>query len=137
MPTEMLFFSVSTCKHMEKLSMLELAFLGDAIHTVFVRRNLLKLNNQRLDILNKEASKLCSAKNQSKVLEKLLPALNEEECDIVRRARNSKAKHSAKNASSADYHKATAFEALVGWLYVNKNEKRLNEILELSVFQEE
>ena len=51
----------------------------------------------------------------------------------MRKARNSKPKHSAKNANPADYHKATAFEALVGWLYLNQKEERLEEILKFSI----
>ena len=117
--------------------MQELAFLGDAIHTAFVRKSLLKDTQQKLDSLNRNASRFCSAKTQSKVLTSLLPLLNEEENDIVRRARNSKPKHSAKNANPAEYHKATAFEALIGWLYLNEYKERLNQFLNLSIVDEE
>lgn len=118
-------------------SMLELAFIGDAIHTAFIRNYLIKNNQFKLDILHKNASKFCSAKFQSKVLDSIIALLSEEESDIVRRARNTKTKHIAKNACTADYHKATSFEALIGWLYLNNQKERLNEILNLSILKEE
>ena len=62
--------------------------------------------------------------------------LNDDEANIVRMARNTKTKHSAKNADPATYHKATSFEALIGWLYVNDKKDRLDEILKQSTMEE-
>lgn len=121
------------CDNMKNYSMQELAFLGDAIHTLYVRKNIVEKGEIKLNELNKICSKFCSAKWQSCVCEKLKDLLSEEEFEIVRKARNSKPKHSAKNANPADYHKATAFEALVGWLYLNQKEERLEEILKFSI----
>jgi len=113
--------------------MQELAFLGDAVHTLFVRESIVKKNEIKINELNKICSKFCSAKWQSLIFERFKEILNDEELEILRKARNSKPKHSAKNANPADYHKATAFEALVGWLYLTENKQRLNEILNLSI----
>ena len=66
-------------------------------------------------------------------MESITPFLNGEEKEIVRRARNSKAKHKAKNFDEEEYKKATAFEALVGYLYLSGQKERLNEILNLSI----
>ena len=66
-----------------------------------------------------------------------MPSLTEEEADIVRRARNAKPKHTAKNATSADYSYATAFEALLGYLYLKGDEQRLQEILLASCKKED
>lgn len=121
---------------MKTYSMQELAFLGDAIHTKFVRETLLKASSVKINDLHRACSKFCSAKWQSLVFEKIKETLSDEESNILRMARNSKPKHVAKNADPADYHKATAFEALLGWLYVNNKEQRLDEILNLSIKEE-
>lgn len=116
------------------LSPLALAFVGDAVHTKFVREHVvLNMDNSKLNNYHNLAKKFCNASHQRAVLEKLLPLLNEEEKDVVRRARNAKAKHKAKNYDEEDYKKATAFEALVGYLYLSKQEERLKEILNISV----
>ena len=119
---------------MKTYSMQELAFLGDAVHTMFVRENILKNKNAKMNELHKIASKLCSAKWQSQIVDTL--DLSEQEADIVRMARNSKSKHIAKNANSEQYHKATSFEALIGYLYVNDKKERLDEILKISIQEE-
>ena len=118
----------------ENLSPLALAFIGDAIHTAFVREFVL-LNHENLKIANyhNEAKKFCNAKKQKEVLENILPLLTDTEKEIVRRARNSKAKHKAKNFDEEEYKKATAFEALVGYLYLSKQNDRLKEILNKSI----
>ena len=122
---------------MRNYSMQELAFLGDAIHTLYVRKSIIAKGEVKLNELNKICSKFCSAKWQRRVYENLMPILNDEEQNILRMARNSKPKHSAKNANPADYHKATAFEALVGWFYLNEKKDRLDEILKLSIQENE
>ncbi len=114
-------------------NLLSLAFLGDSIHTNFVREYVLMQYCGKMDDFHGKASALCKASAQAKVLERLLPSLSEEESEIVRRARNAKPKHQAKNASIKDYSYATAFEALIGFLYLSENTERLNEILEFSV----
>jgi len=116
---------------MKNYSMLELAFLGDAVHTKFVREYVLKNNNGKMNELHKLASKYCSAKWQSDIVDKL--NLSTEENEIIRMARNTKTKHMAKNADPAQYHMATAFEALIGYLYLNNMTDRLEEILNLSI----
>lgn len=121
---------------MKNYSMLELAFLGDSVHTLFVRESILKNSCFKLNEIHKMSSRLCSAKFQSSALDKLVSLLTDEEKEIVRMARNSKPKHSAKNSDPATYHKATAFEALIGWLYLN-NRQRLEFILTLSLNEKE
>ena len=121
---------------MKNYTMLELAFIGDAVHTLFIREQIVKKQDLKMNDTHKLASRYCSAKKQSSVLDRLLPSLNNEETEIARMARNSKTKHIAKNADPADYHKATSFEALIGWLFVNNKKERLDEILEISIMEE-
>ena len=124
-------------KNMEKylsLSPLALAFIGDAVHTQFVREFvLLNRDNLKLSNYHTLAKSFCNAKHQKEVLEKILPTLCDAEKEVVRRARNAKSKHKAKNFDEEEYKKATAFEALVGYLYLSKQSERLNEILNISV----
>ena len=117
----------------DQLSPLALAFIGDAIHTAFVREKVLLAKTNKLANYHNEAKKYCNAKKQMETLEKILDSLSEEEFNIVRKARNAHSKHGAKNFDEETYKKATAFEALVGFLYLKKQTKRLNEILEISM----
>lgn len=123
----------SLWQKLEKTNLLPVAFLGDSIHTEFVRESILKSCNQKMENYHSLSAKFCKASSQAKALEKILPMLNDEEKDIVRRARNAKPKHQAKNCSTKDYIYATAFEALVGYLYLTNQKERLDEILQLSI----
>lgn len=118
---------------LNKTNLLPVAFLGDSIHTAFVRKNILEKSNLKMENYHSVASKYCKASSQSKVLELIIPTLNENEKEIVRRARNAKPKHQAKNCTTKDYLYATAFEALVGYLYLTAQTERLNEILTISI----
>ena len=123
----------SLWQKLEKTNLLPVAFLGDSIHTEFVRESILKSCNQKMENYHSLSAKFCKASSQAKALEKILPMLNNEEKDIVRRARNAKPKHQAKNCSTKDYIYATAFEAFVGYLYLTNQKERLDEILQLSI----
>ncbi len=118
----------------DTLSPLALAFIGDAVHTKFVREYvLLNSENSKINNYHNSAKKFCNASRQKEVLERITPLLTEQEKDIVRRARNAKSKHKAKNYDEEEYKKATSFEALIGYLYLSKQNERLNEILNFSV----
>ncbi len=115
------------------LSPLALAFLGDAIHTTYVRKEVLSGERKPLNTYNNLAKKFCNASAQAKALDNLQPLLTEEEREIVRKTRNTHNKHSAKNFDEETYKKATSFEGLIGWLYLNNKIERLNEILKKSM----
>lgn len=121
---------------LEKTNLLPLAFLGDSVHTQFVRKHVLENYNEKMQNFHKKASQFCKASHQSKVLEKIFNNLTDKEKEIVKRARNAKPKHTAKNSSSKDYMMATAFEALVGYLYLAENNERLFAILNYSIQEE-
>ena len=114
-------------------NLLPLAFIGDSVHTLFVREYCLNNPNYKMENYHNLAAKFCKASSQAKVLSIIIDSLTEEEREIVRRGRNSKPKHQAKNASSAEYSYATAFEILIGFLYLSKKQERLKEILNLSI----
>ena len=115
------------------LSPLALAFMGDAIHTAYVRKVVLSGNLNKMNNYHNIAKKYCNAQKQKETLEKISDILNDEEKDIVRKARNSHSKHGAKNFDEETYKKATAFEALLGWLYLNEKTERLQQFLQLSI----
>ena len=113
--------------------LLALAFLGDAIHTLFVREKIVISSSLKMDDINKLASKFCRATTQAKVLDIITDFLTEEEKEIVRKTRNIKNKHKAKNTDIITYKKATCFEALIGFHYLENNKERLSFLLEESM----
>ena len=116
---------------MRNFTSLELAFIGDAVHTAFVRNWVLTKFDKPINDIHKICSKFCSAVFQSSVLDAL--ELTDEEKEIVRKARNAKPKHQAKNSGNAEYKKATAFEAIIGYHFITKNDERLNYLLNKSI----
>lgn len=110
-----------------EISPIILAFVGDGVHTLFVRDMVVK-SGVKVDF-HKKSSAQCNAKAQSKKLDELMPKLSEKELDIVRRARNAKTHNIAKNSDLETYKKATSYEALIGYLYLKGDYTRLDEIL--------
>lgn len=115
------------------IDLLALAFLGDSLHTLYVRENIVKTSSLKMDDINKIASKFCRATTQAKVLDRISDILSEEEKELVRKTRNIKNKHKAKNTDIMTYKKATCFEALIGFHYLENNKERLTFLLEESM----
>lgn len=107
------------------------AFVGDSVYEMYVRSFIISDCRRTSFDLHKKSIKYVKASAQSAHLELLMPYLTEEESDIVRRGRNSKANHLPKNANVIDYRRATAFEALMGYLYLLKRFDRLNELIKV------
>ena len=107
------------------------AYIGDCVYELYVREELINKSNLKPHKLHMEAIKYVRAKKQAEILHEILPKLTEKEQDIVRRGRNAENHHLPKNASVQEYMYATAFEALIGYLYLTKKDKRLKEILSL------
>ena len=108
-----------------ELPLLSLAFLGDAVHTLFIRTALMENGTQTSGNLHKRASALCSANGQSQMLDAIFGVLTEEEADVVRRARNTKTHKPPKSADLETYKKATSFECLLGWLWAKGEVNRV------------
>ena len=106
-----------------------LAFVGDAYYNLFIKHELAKKGEQKINDLHKQASKLVCAKNQSKLFDVILPLLDEAEKEIANRARNTKQNTYPKNCTLAEYKLATAFEAVIGYHYLMGKHDRLNELL--------
>lgn len=114
----------------QSYSSLTLAYVGDSVYEIFIRTKLTENGDKKVKKLHKEAKNFVSAKAQCSIAERLIPELSEEETDIFKRGRNTKVNTKAKNADFKEYHTATGLEALIGYLYLCKNESRLTEILE-------
>ena len=116
---------------LEMLTPVAPAFVGDAVHTLYVRRRIVE-SGVSAGTLHLLCSKFVNARAQSLVFDELT-RLNEftaEEAEIARRAKNSHLHSRAKTASSEDYHKATGLEAVIGYLELAGNVERRDYILE-------
>ena len=110
-------------------SPLTLAYLGDAVYEMVIRTICVKRTNMQTQKLHRKVTGYVSAKAQAKMMDALIGELTEEEESIYRRGRNSKPYTKAKNASMEEYLKATGFEALVGYLYLQKEYERMNALI--------
>lgn len=119
-------------KEILSYSMLSLAFLGDSIHSAFIRGKLVNDKCYKVKELHSKATKFVKASSQSYVLENILENLTDEEKRIVNSSRNAKSNNIAKNASIKDYKNATSLESLFGFLALSNNFERLNLLLNLS-----
>ena len=111
------------------ISPLVWAYVGDSVYEVFIRTYLVETTKLKPHKLHIEAIKYVKAKAQAEKLEKLQDILTEKEKEIVRRTRNTENHHVPKNADPKDYMYATAFEGLIGYLYLSGQTERLDEIL--------
>ncbi|MBO5889533.1 MAG: Mini-ribonuclease 3 [Clostridia bacterium] len=116
-------------KSAKQLSSVTLAFIGDAVHSLYVREKLVFDKDDKGSNLNKKTAEIVRASAQANFFDKIYPILTEEEIEVFKRARNTKKGTRAKNASVGEYNKATGFEALVGFLYITGNTDRLNYLL--------
>ncbi len=113
------------------LNPLVLAYLGDSIYEVYIRKYLIDIGNIKVNELQKEATKFVSAKSQANILNKLIEKniLKPNEVDIIRRGRNAKSHSAPKNTDIVTYKQATGFETLIGYLYLQNNINRIDEII--------
>lgn len=112
-------------------SPLVLAYIGDGIYDLVIRTVVVGKGNTRAGELHKRTSQIVKAHTQAEMMEILQPLLTEEENAIYRRGRNAKSPTMAKNATMADYRKATGFEALMGYLYLKDEFERLVELVKI------
>lgn len=115
---------------MNKNSLL-LAYIGDSVYELYIRNYLINQNIVKVNTLQKESIKYVSAKAQAKFMEKLINdnLLKEQELEIFYRARNHKNSRHPKNTDIITYKISTGFEAIIGYLYLEKNKKRIEEII--------
>lgn len=112
------------------MSPLTWAYIGDSIYEVFIRMNLVNTTKLKPHKLHIESIKYVKAKAQAEILIQLENDLTDKEKEIVKRGRNAENHHLPKNATVQEYMYSTGFEALIGYLYLTKQDDRLKEILE-------
>lgn len=116
---------------LDTLNPLALAYIGDAIYELYIREYLISNGICKVSQLQKESIKYVSAKSQCKFLTSMIDNnfFNEEELTIIYRARNHKVDHKPKNCDIITYKYATGLEALIGYLYLSDNKKRIDKIM--------
>ena len=119
----------------KSLSPLTLAFIGDGVFDLFVRERLVCQGNCPVKKLHARKVELVRCQAQAQALEKIWPQLTPEEQEVAQRGRNAHVGHVPKNAALADYHGATALEALFGYLYLSGDMTRLRELFRCVIEQ--
>ncbi len=114
-------------------SPLALAYIGDGIFDLVIRSLIVGKGNTKASQLHFQTSHIVKAETQAKIITALEEELTEEEADVYRRGRNAKSPTMAKNATMADYRKATGFEALMGYLYLKDEFERVVELTKLGL----
>lgn len=112
---------------------LSLAYVGDAVYEILVREYILESGVTVNGQMHVVAKRYVSAAAQSEKLGIILPHLTEDEQGVVRRGRNVKVHSHPKNVSLSDYHNATAFEALFGYLHLSGQTERISELFDLII----
>lgn len=117
--------------NINQINALVLAYIGDAIYEVRVRKFLINKGINKVNDLQKEAVNYVSARAQAAFLDDIMKRnlLSDDEIEVVKRARNAKSVSHPKSVDILTYKHATALEALIGYLYLTKNEERLNMII--------
>lgn len=114
-------------------SPLTLAYIGDGVYDLVIRTLVVGRANRPANELHRLTTRYVKAGAQAEMIVALKDELTEEEADIFKRGRNAKPYTTAKNATRADYHKATGFEALMGYLYLTGQEERMLELIRRGV----
>ena len=116
-----------------RVAALTLAYIGDAVYEVIIRTVVISHGDRSINAINKENIGLVNAATQAALSEVLSEDMTEEENAQFRRGRNAKSTTAAKNASVADYRKATGFEAMIGFLYLSGRMERAVELCKLGL----
>ncbi|WP_088006733.1 Mini-ribonuclease 3 [Indiicoccus explosivorum] len=119
----------------DQLNALALAYMGDAVYEQAVREHLIRTGNIRPNQLHRAATAFVSAKAQAAVLKRFVDesTLTEQELAVMRRGRNAKSGTVPKNTDVQTYNFSTAYEAVLGWLYLKEEYRRLEELIGLSI----
>lgn len=114
-----------------QLNALTLAYMGDAVYEQAVREHLIRSGRVKPNTLHREATAFVSAKAQAAVLKRMVMEefLTEEELAVMRRGRNAKSGSVPKNTDVQTYNFSTAYEAVLGWLYLKEEYGRLNDVV--------
>lgn len=121
-----------TPKKPNDMNALTLAYMGDAVYELYIRNYVISTGG-RPNVLHHKTISYVSAKAQSRIIHYILPVLTEYEREIVKRGRNAKSYTIPKNTDVIQYRYSTAFEALIGYLYLKKESERLGQIIDMAI----
>lgn len=110
-----------------------LAYIGDVVYELYVREHVISNSHEQVNKLHKKTIKYVSAKAQAHIVECIEEELRDDEKDVLRRGRNAGANTVPKNTDVVTYKIATGFEALIGYLYLKKDQERLEYIINKSI----
>ncbi|MCR4963221.1 MAG: ribonuclease III [Firmicutes bacterium] len=114
---------------LKQMSPLALAYIGDCVYELTVRRHLVDHGLVKVSDLHKSAVQYVNAERQSRLYGEIENRLSETEKEVFRHGRNAKSGHQPPHASAAVYRRATGMEALIGWLHLSGQDQRLKELL--------
>lgn len=117
----------------EQYSPLDLAYIGDCIFDLIIKTLVIRKGNKQVQKLHRETSRYVQASAQSEMMRAMQEQLTEEEHAVYKRGRNAKSVSPAKNQSITDYRRATGFEAVLGYLYLKKEWKRLLDLVKIGL----
>lgn len=123
------FFNAMSVEKVKQLSPVTLAFVGDAVYSLYVREGEVLSHDAKLIELQKSTSKKVSAVGQSELLKSIEKLFTQEEEEIYHRGRNAKKTTRSKSASVIDYNRSTGFEAVLGFLYLSGRMERITQLL--------
>jgi len=115
-------------KNPNEMNSLTLAYIGDAIYELYIRMHVISKGGKP-NTLHKRTISYVSAKAQANVVHFLIPSLSDMELEILRRGRNAKSNTVPKNTDMINYRYSTGFETLLGYLYLTRQNERLEEII--------
>ena len=117
-----------TQAELRQMPSLALAYIGDCVYEMAVRRHLVDNGLLKTGALHNQAVSYVNAERQSRLYNEIEPLLSEQERDIFRHGRNAKSGHQPAHTGATTYRRATGMEALIGWLHLSGEEQRLEEI---------
>ena len=119
--------------NVKEVNVKTLAYIGDVVYELYIREHVISNSHEQVNKLHKKTIKYVSAKAQARIVDAINNELTDAEKDIIRRGRNAEANTVPKNTDVITYKIATGFEALIGYLYLTKNNERLNYIITKSI----
>lgn len=120
----------SSVENINEIPTLNLAFIGDGVYDLLVRKYIVSHSNLHVGELNRRKVELVNCKSQAQFIRKLQDQLCDEELSIYKRGRNAQVGSVSKHSTIADYHAATGLETLFGWLYLKGEKDRIIELFQ-------
>lgn len=116
-----------------RMKPLALAYIGDTLFDLYIRSQIVLTKEEAPKLMHTEAVQYVNAGSQAEMMKLIMNDLTKEEVEVFKRGRNQKSLTVPKNANLLDYKWATGFEALLGYLYVQGQDERLYEVMQLAV----